>query len=192
MAIGDGISSGETSYKIDGISYNDYLKEYFYTNKLLKHYNNDYSYKNYKINDLLNDLNNKNYNKLNIQQTLNKANLITLSIGEEELVKLAITEDLNTKEIKKFILNYDKLISIIKELTDAKIFIIGFYENKYLEKSSVIILNSELSNIANKYDSTFININDLLKNKDYYLDTKTYYFNYRGHKEIAEMIINSL
>lgn len=29
VAIGDGISSDETSFNIDDISYNDYLKEYF-------------------------------------------------------------------------------------------------------------------------------------------------------------------
>ena len=36
VALGDGVASGETSYNIDGISYNDYIKDYFSNKKLLK------------------------------------------------------------------------------------------------------------------------------------------------------------
>lgn len=195
VAIGDGISSGETSFNIDGISYNDYLKEYFENKKLLKNYNNDYSYKNYKIKELINDLNSNDldeYEKKYIKQIFHNANLITICIGEEELVKLSITKDLNLKYIKEFINDYDKLINIIKEISDSKIILIGFYENRYLDKTNVILLNSELSNIASKYDITFINISDLMLNKDYYVNKDSFYFNYKGHKEIASLIVNSL
>lgn len=193
MAIGDGISSGETSFNIDGISYNDYLKEYFYNKKILKNYNDDYSYKNNKINDLLQNINNNQNNKNGfIKQLLNKADLITISIGEEELTKLAITNDLEYDYIKTIINKYDNLINIIKEITESKIILIGFYENKYLDKSKIIILNSELSNIAKKYNIIFININDLLVNNDYFVSNNSYYFNYKGHIEIAKLIINSI
>ena len=46
VSFGDGVSSGETSYNIDGISYNDYLKEYFYSKKLLKEYYSFFANKN--------------------------------------------------------------------------------------------------------------------------------------------------
>ena len=49
VSLGDGISSGETFYNIDGISYNNYLKEYFEGKNILKSYNSNFSYKNYKI-----------------------------------------------------------------------------------------------------------------------------------------------
>ena len=195
VAIGDGVSSGETSFNIDGISYNDYIKEYFDNKKLLKNYNNDYSYENYKINDLINDLNSNDldeYEKKYIKQIFHNANLITISIGEEELVKLSITKDLDIKYINEFINNYDKLLSIITNISDAKIIIISFYENKYLDKSNVIILNSELSNLSKKYNVIFINISDLMMNEDYYGNDNSFYFNYKGHKEIASMILNSI
>ena len=32
---------------------------------------------------------------------------------------------------------------------------------------------------------------DLMLNKDYYANQDSFYFNYKGHKEIARMIINS-
>ena len=189
VAIGDGISSGETSFNIDGVSYNDYLKDYFYNKNLLKKFNNNYSYKNYKLKDILNDVNN-NSNKIN--QILHYADIITISFGEEELTKLAITKDLDLNYIKEFIDNYDKLLNIIKNISDSKIILVGLYENSYLDNSKIIIINSELSNIANKYNITFINISDLLLDKDYYVSKDNFYFNYKGHKEIAKLIINSL
>jgi len=195
VALGDGIASGETSYNIDGISFNDYLKEYFENKKLLKNYDDTYSYKNYKISELINDLKNndlKEAEDLYINQILHKADIITVAIGEEELVKLAKTNDLDTKYIKEFIKEYDCLMSMLKRITEAKIILVSFYENQYLDKSDIIILNSELSNIAFKYKSIFINISDLMLNKEYYLDNNSYYFNYKGHKAIAQMIIHSI
>ena len=58
--------------------------------------------------------------------------------------------------------------------------------------NKVIIINSELSNIANKYNIVFINISDLLLDKDYFVGMDSYYFNYKGHKEITKLIVNSL
>lgn len=194
VAIGDGIASGETSYDIDGISYNDYLKEYFERRKILKSYNNKYTYENYELSDFINDLNTNNLKEkvdLYIKQLLHQADLITISFGEEKLSKLAITKDLDMNYLKNFIQEYDNLLYLLREITEAKIIIIGFYENAYLDKSSVIVLNSEISNIAINYGATFINISDLMLNKDYYLDSKSIYFNYKGHKRIAEMIIHS-
>ena len=195
VSLGDGVASGETSYNIDGISFNDYLKEYFESKKKLNNYNNTYTYENYKINELINDIKSndlKNKEKLYIKQILHNADLITICFGEEELVKLSITDDLDINYIKKVISEYDNLIYMLKEITDAKLIIIGFYENNYLDKGNVIILNSELSNISIKYNVTFINISDLMKNNDYFIDNNSYYFNYKGHKAIAEMIVHSL
>lgn len=195
VALGDGIASGETSYNIDGISYNDYLKEYFESKRLLKNYNNSYAYENYKIENIINDLNNNEKNPqddLNIKQLVHQADIVTVAFGEEELVKMALTNDLNEDAIKKFLSDYEKLIYMLKDITEGKIIIIGFYENVFLNASNVIILNSEIANIAIKYDAIFINISDLVLNRDYYVDKKSYYFNYKAHEIISDMIINSL
>ena len=98
VAIGDGIASGETSYNIDGISYNDYIKEYFDSKKLLKNYNNNYAFKNYKLEELINDIKNNVIDKksnMYIEQIMHKANIVTICIGEDELTKLEITQDLD-------------------------------------------------------------------------------------------------
>ncbi len=195
VALGDGVASGETSYNVDGISYNDYLKEYFESKKLLKKYNNSYAYKNYKLNDIINDLKNNKLNKedkLNINQLIHKAHIITVSFGEEELSKMSMTNDLTKEAINDFICEYDDFIYMLKDITDGKIIIIGLYENKYLNKSNVIILNSEISNIALRYNVIFLDISDLALNKNYYLDGKSFYFNYEAHEIIKDMIINSI
>ena len=195
VSLGDGISSGETSYNIDGISYNDYLKEYFYSKKILKEYNSSFSKKNYRLDNLIEDVESNIKDKksnLYIKQVLHKANIITICIGEDELTKLEITNDLNEEKIKEYLNNYDKLIKDLKEVTEAKIIVVGLYENINLNKSNVIIINSELSNIAVHNDITFINIADLMMNKDYFFNNKSYYFNYKGHETIAEIIIHSI
>jgi len=195
VSLGDGVASGETAYNIDGISYNDYLKEYFYSKKLLKNYNSSFAKKNYQLDNLISDLENNiidNENNLYIKQILHKGSIITLSIGEDEFTKLSMTKDLSEEYIKEYLNNYDKLLKIIKEVSEAKVIIIGLYENNYLDKSRVIILNSEIANIASKYDAIFINVADLMLNKDYYLNKNSYYFSYKGHETIAEIIIHSL
>ena len=195
VSLGDGVASGETAYNIDGISYNDYLKEYFNSKKLLKDYNNTFAKKNYKLEEIIMDID-KNIldkkNELYIKQILHKGSIITLSIGEDELTKLSITNDLNEEYIKEFINNYDKLISKIKNVSEAKIIIVGLYENNYLDKSRVIVINSEIANIAKKHNVIFINVADLLLDKEYYLNKNSYYFSYKGHECIAEIIIHSI
>lgn len=195
VSLGDGVSSGETAYNIDGISYNDYIKEYFDSKKSLQKYNNTFSKKNYKIKELINDIDNNILDKdkdLYIKQSIHKGNIITLCIGEDELTKLSITEDLSEEYIKEFINNYDILLDKLKKITDGKIVVIGLYENNYLDKGTTIIINSEIANLVKKYDLIFINVTDLLLNEEYFLNKNSYYFNYKGHETIAEIIIHSL
>jgi len=195
VSLGDGVASGETSYNIDGISYNDYLNEYFESKKILKNYNKEYSKNDYKINDLLKDIEDNNYdveNKKYIDQIIHQADIITICFGEDELSKLSIKNDLDEYKIKEFLDNYDLVLKKLKSLTKAKVIVIGLYENEHLNKSNVIIINSELSNLVNKYNNIFINISDLMLNGEYFLNKNSYYFSYLGHEIIAEIIIHSL
>lgn len=195
VALGDGISSGEISYKLDGLSYNDYLKEYFESKKLLHFYNDSYSYKNNTLNALDKELDNNSFNiesNMHIKQILNKANIITISFGEEELSKYVSMDDITLEKINNFIDVYDHVLKKIKEVTEAKVVVLSFYENNYLTKQDVILLNSKLANIVKENDYIFINISDLLLKSEYYLTSKTIYFNYKAHKIITNMILNSI
>ena len=194
-AFGDGVSSGETAYNIVGISYNDYLKDYFEDLGVLEDYNKLFSKKNYKLSDMITDLNNNTYNskeKRRIKQVIDKSHVITINFGEDELTKQAITKDLNDNVIKNFLNNYDILLTEIRKINHNKIFVIGIYENEFLDQSRTIVINAELSNLARKHNCEFINIESLLTNEDFFLNKKSYYFSYRAHEIISKTIINSL
>ncbi len=185
-ALGDGISSGYTNNKIDGISYNDYLYEYFNNRRLLKYYNNDYSYKDNTIDKLLNDINNNSKKDDYILHILNKSNIIIINFGMEELSKISIVDDISLNDIRNIIYKYDLLLNKIQEVSDAKIVIISAYNNKYVSKGYIIAFNNELLNLKNKYNFIFINIIDLVTyNSGMYID-------HLIHKKIANMIINSI
>ena len=191
LVLGDGIASGE-SCNGDNISYNDYLRIEYDNNKLLHSYNDDYAYKNNKIIKMIDNINNNVlYNNKYIKQLIHKSDIITISFGEEELIKLTITNDFSIEYLNNIINYYDELLKILKDNTDGKIIIIGFYENSYLDKTKVIIMNSELANLAKKYQVIFININDLLITNNYF-DNNCYYFNNLAHQEITKLIINSI
>lgn len=189
LSIGDGVASGETPYHIDGISYNNYLLEEMAT---IKTYN-DYSFQNNNISKLITIIEkNKKVNNTYIKQLIHNANVITISVGMDEIVKYGITDEVNEEYLHSFIIQYEKLIKQIRKINDNQIIIIGFYDNTYLSKSTIIILNSHLANIADKYNAIFLDINPIIKNENYFLKKESYYFNYLAHEKIAQIIKYSI
>lgn len=189
LSIGDGVASGETPYHIDGISYNNYLLEEMAT---IKTYN-DYSFQNNNISKLITIIEkNKKVNNTYIKQLIHNANVITISVGMDEIVKYGITDEVNEEYLHSFIIQYEKLIKQIRKINDNQIIIIGFYDNTYLSKSTIIILNSHLANIADKYNAVFLDINPIIKNENYFLKKESYYFNYLAHEKIAQIIKYSI
>ncbi len=189
LSIGDGVASGETPYHIDGISYNNYLLEEMAT---IKTYN-DYSFQNNNISKLITIIEkNKKVNNTYIKQLIHNANVITISVGMDEIVKYGITDEVNEEYLHTFIIQYEKLIKQIRKINDNQIIIIGFYDNTYLSKSTIIILNSHLANIADKYNAVFLDINPIIKNENYFLKKESYYFNYLAHEKIAQIIKYSI
>ncbi len=173
LALGDGIASGETNTGTDGLSYNYYLKEILNNN--VCYYNDYYSFKNNKLDKFLKLLIN---NDNNLEQLIYKANIITIAFGEEEL-----SEFISLDKVHTLLNNYSELLYRIRGITDAKIFIISLYKNKYINNSYVIIMNSELNNMCNKYLCQVIPIN---------YSTSEEYIDYNVHKAIAKDIINFL
>ena len=189
LSIGDGVASGETPYHIDGISYNNYILEEMNSIKIF----NDYSFQNNNINKLITNIEkNIKFNNTYIKQLIHKANVITISIGMDEIVKYAITDEVNEEYLHSFIMQYETLIKQIRKINDNQIIIIGFYDNTFLNKSTVIILNAHLANLADKYNAVFLDINPIIKNENYFLKKESYYFNYLAHEKIAQIIKYSI
>lgn len=189
LALGDGVASGETPYNIKGISFNDYFIE----NNHIKSYNENYSYKNNTIEKLINDINNnvKSDNKY-LKQLIYEADVITIAIGMDETIKYSLTNDLNDEYIKKYCNNYERLIKILTNLNKKEIIIISLYNHSSIKTKDIIILNSMISNIADKYKCKFINISSFFKEDIYILDNKSYYFSHKVHYKIYQMIENTI
>lgn len=179
---------GMTPYNIEGYSYNDYLKEDLSNkHKLNKYYEFNGFGKTTK--ELIYEIKeNKekiiNNKKIKIQSAINDADIVTLAIGMDEL-----SEDRITKEI---ILEYEddikELLSMIKMLSTKKVIVIGLYTIKKEELLNIAKINSIIRTEAYNNNFTFIDSSQILTKQEYYLDNKSYYVNYLGHKAIYSEI----
>lgn len=188
VSLGDGISIGMTPYNIEGYSYNDYLKEEYQSiHKLKKYY--EFGGFGKTVKELIYEIKeNKskiiNQEKIEIERAISDANILTISIGMDE-----ISEDKITKErMEEYLNDMEELLSMIKILNHHKVIVLGIYTIKDEELMNTAKINAKIRDLAITNDFTFIDIQEILKNKDYYLDNKSYYINYLGHKAIYNEI----
>ena len=184
VSLGDGVSIGMTPYNIEGFSYNDYLKQdYENIHKLNRYY--EFGSFGKTVKELIYEIKenkNKSFKEDNIeiQRAINEADILTICIGMDELSEDKIT--------KQMIIEYEddikELLSMIKMLNNKKVLVIGLYTIKKEELDSIEKLNTIIRIEAEKNNFTFIDITNLINKKEYYLDDKSYYINYEGHKAI--------
>ncbi len=144
--------------------YNYYLKKYYKDKNILNNYRVYYK-NNYDINTLYNDIYENKYvlnDKLYLKQIINKSNIVILDIGSEELGNI---NRLSIDRIRLYIDKYDNIVNLIKDNNNGNIVIIGINDNN-IDKSNEIIINSYLKDIANKYNSVYVDITKLNTNKD--------------------------
>ena len=188
LALGDGLSLGLTAYNVKGYSYNDYLKDYFEENTILREYIADFASVDETSKSLLTKITNNEIlenNNLTIQQAISKAKIITISIGMDELNNL---KNLKTKNINNYLENVDKILKIIRNINKNKIIITSLYETNKLSSSLTNKINNELNTIASKYHVTYLDISNVASNPKYYMLKDNYYLNYQGHYQICELI----
>ena len=184
--IGDGLTSGMTSYGIEGFSFNDYLKE-DYINKHELNYYIEYANANQTVKELIYDIKeNKKVKMLQkeieLKQAISKADILTIAIGMDELANIKINRAIK----EEFLHDMDELLSMIKMLNQNKVIVVGLYtwgKNDFL---TIEKLNASLRDIALTNGFEFIDINKIMMDKNYYLTTDSYYINYLGHKRIYE------
>lgn len=177
LVMGDSLCYGQTLYGIKGYSYNDYLKDYYTKNNLLKSYNSDYCYADNFTKELLESIANNNIstNNLTINQLIANAEIITIGIGIDEL---------NSNNYNTYLNNIDYLLQNIRKINKKRIYLIGLFGDN--EKISDV--NEWLSKIALKNDTEYIPINEL-NTEAYLFQPNTKYLNYRGQEIIYQKII---
>ncbi|MDE5540145.1 MAG: hypothetical protein K2J20_06655 [Bacilli bacterium] len=189
VALGDGLSIGMTPYDIEGYSFNDYLKE-DYTNKhKLKNYYYEFAQAKCTIKELIYDIKeNKSLiiknEKVEIQRAINEADILTIAIGLDELAGNKITTSIKNE----FQDNITELLSMIKMLNHNKVIVLGIYQTTNQDALTIAKINAIIRDVALSNSFTFIDITSLSANSKYFLDKKSHYINYEGHKAIYKEI----
>lgn len=189
VSLGDSLSLGMTPYGIDGISFNDYLKEDYELQHNLKNYIHEFASTGKTIKELIYEIKeNKTISikseKVEIKQAINQANILTIAIGMDELANVKIT-----KEIKnEYLHDLDELLSIIKVLNKNKVIIIGLYKWGKNDLLTIEKVNASIRDIALTNNFLFIDINKILMDNKYYFTQDSYYTNYLGHQAIYKEI----
>ena len=192
MTLGDGVGTGLTAYNVKGYSYNDYLKDYYEKNSILKEYITDFSNAEETTETLILKLQN-NYTLestgLSITQAISKAKILTVSIGMNEL---SHKMEIETEEIETYLNNIEKILKLLRIYNKKEIFLTSLCETSFLNNTKVTEINNRLKQLCDTYQVHFIDITNILKNKEYIFNNTSFYFNYRGHRYISEEILKHL
>lgn len=192
MTLGDGVGTGLTAYNVKGYSYNDYLKDYYEKNSILKEYITEFSNAEETTETLILKLQN-NYTLestgLSITQAISKAKILTVSIGMNEL---SHKMEIETEEIETYLNNIEKILKLLRIYNKKEIFLTSLYETSFLNNTKVTEINNRLKQLCDTYQVHYIDITDILKNKEYIFNNTSFYFNYRGHRYISEEILKHL
>lgn len=195
LALGDGLASGMTAYNVNGYNYNDYIRDELEKKELLEDYIHNFVEEDQTIENLITSIEN-NYQKeeinLTIQQALAKAKIITIGIGLDELANKSLKQVLPSKEIEDYKKDVEKLLQLIRNFNDGKIYLLGIYKAYNLQEEDILNINQSLKEISKNNRAIFIDISDLTNNNDFFLLNTSYYLNYKGHKEIASRIKSAL
>ncbi len=189
LALGDGLARGMTAYDVEGYGYNDYLRDYFEEKSILRDFIKDFATSDETSESLLKKINQNeklSSTNLTIQQAINKAKIITLGIGMDELNNL---KKIQSKNVDKYLENFEKIIKNIKIYNKNKLYVISLYPTKKLTNNLIKEINTSLEKIAIDNDCYFIDISEIDQKKEFYFNDKSYYLNYKGHKYISDLII---
>lgn len=187
LALGDGISTGMTSYHIEGYDYNEYLTEYLNENNRLENYYRNFNEVDETASSLLNKINNniENIDKnIKLKQAIKEADIITISLGMDELNNYAKKNNLGSTKINGYINKYEEVIRILRQLNNKSIYLVSLYETSLINKSKVKKINESLQNLAKQYRITYIDIENIVENQEFFMNKKEYYLNYKGQEYI--------
>ncbi len=192
IALGDGLSLGETAYNVQGYSFNDYIRDYYEENSILEEYITEFANLEETSDTLKMKLKN-NYTlestSISIQQANSKARILTIALGMYELNK---KQELKTKDIETYLNNMEKILNFLRIYNDKKIFLISLYPSSKIKIEKISKINEGLKEICKKYNIEFIDIEDIVQKKEFFFNEESYYLNYKGHRYISEQIIERL
>lgn len=179
LAIGDDSCLATSIYGANGYSYNDYIVSY---NKSLK-LNNSLCFKGYNIAQILDIISNNKEVSNNLPKSLiHQAKYITINIGFEELSSY---KELNNIKVREFIKNYGKLLKVIRENSNAKVYVVGFYPGYFRHYKDI---NRYLKMLCYNTGYIFINPENVIDKQEYFYKLEYYNLNELGNKKLGKLI----
>ena len=165
----------------------------------LNKYNNTFISKDYRIIDLLNIIKYNEETKIkdkdiSIHQVLKNSNVLIISIGMNDIY-YKIND--NTKEIYTYVNNliaeYEELLTEINKYHYDKVIVLGYYNIQNKNNDIFTYTNYKLKKLVDKYNYTFINLNNYLyNNSKYLLNDNYFYLNNEGYNQIFKLIVEKI
>ena len=192
VALGDGIALGETAFNVQGYSYNDYLKDYYEENSILKEYITEFAEVEETTKTLLLKLQ-TNYTlettNTSITQAISKAKILTLSLGMYELNN---KKELTTAIVDEYLSNMEKILKFFRIYNKKSIVVLSLYPTTKIKEEQIKKINDHLEKTCKNYEIKFIDIKNISQIPNYFFMKDNYYFNYKGHRYISEKILENI
>ncbi len=205
LSIGDDLAKGHTPFDTYDISYTDILYDYLKNKHKNVTLNKNFIKEDLRTKDLIEMIKSPNLtNKETLSNALKNADLITLSVGSDELFsKLRSNYNINKTNYKyanSMISEIKELLKEIRELTNKKIYIIGYYNPiKETEENSSYIttlfnyLNTSFKSLEKEYNIKYIRIDEDFRNSPEFLPNQENAFpSTLGYTFIANKIIKEI
>ena len=127
-----------------------------------------------------------------IRKELDEKTLKAYKIDLRQYFEFCDCDEPEKKEIETYINNIEKIFKLLRIYNKKEIFLTSLYETSFLNNTKVTEINNRLKQLCDTYQVHYIDITDILKNKEYIFNNTSFYFNYRGHRYISEEILKHL
>ena len=213
IPLGDSIAEGMTPYHNIDYGYTDYIKDYLKKNNRLSYYTKKYTKSGYTIEDVENDINNNKViveddKKLYLKEILRESDLVTVTVGANNFIKglnlnniaSKILDMEGTKKEADNITNKLKdLLILIKKYAKNQIIVTGYFNplpklEMYKNEIDEIVkyYNNEVETICDELDITYVDIFEVLKDKDSLPNPVDIHPSKKGYELISKEIIKEI
>ena len=195
LAIGDFLSKGTSEYGIPSRGYNEQVKEYLETNKLLKNYNKTFTSNNYQILDIIRILSyNEKKDDYSLNRLIKEADIITISLGISEIYNKLEKKDQNIYSyIDTLINDYTKIFDYIDKFHHTQIFILGYYNTTQDSNDVFEYANYKLKKECLNRKYIYINLSTIFDNNPkYFSKEESFIPNFEGYEKISQIIVEKI
>ncbi len=199
LAIGDFLAKGVNNYNhVDG-GFFESVVSYLDMQKRLEGSDNSFTKKDMRITDLIRMIDYSeemviDKKRVSINNMLHKADIILVSVGMNELYyKLFSNNDNLYYYASQMLDDMHELFDRINRYNNRKVLVMGYYNVTSSNQDIFNYLNIRLEEMALEEGFVFIDLDDVMDNKDKYFDNEmNFYPNSAGYERISQIIVENI